>query len=96
MDKTISRTGSKKNKFTTFVCVPPEGTKQVYLAGSFNGWDPQALRMVGNNGTFSKRVGLAAGQHQYKFVVDGVWINDPTAVAQVPNDMGTTNSVVTV
>lgn len=81
---------------TTFVCVPPTQAREVYLAGSFNGWDPHALRMTGHNGRFSRRVDLSEGQHQYKFVVDGEWINDPAAAAQVPNDMGTLNSVVIV
>jgi len=49
----------------------------VYLAGDFNDWTPNALKMkrVGDAWTFN--VHLSVGKHLYKFVVDGHWIKDP-------------------
>mgnify|MGYP006312606987 CR=1 FL=1 len=81
---------------TTFVCEPDVEARQVFLAGDFNNWDPTATRMVKRNGTFRKKMALSAGEHQYKFLVDGKWQTDPAAMAQVPNAMGSTNSIVTV
>lgn len=80
----------------TFVCEPEPGTSRVFLAGDFNDWDPTRTRMVKRNGSFRKKMKLAAGEHQYKFVVDGQWRTDPAAMTQVPNDMGSMNSVVSV
>jgi hypothetical protein len=48
------------------------------------------------DGTFQARVRLSRGEHQYKFVADGVWMDDPEAAARAPNPFGTTNSVVRV
>jgi hypothetical protein len=51
--------------------------KAVFLAGDFNDWTPNALKMkrVGDAWTFN--VHLSVGKHLYKFVVDGHWIKDP-------------------
>lgn len=68
--------------------------KAVYVAGEFNGWDPAVDRMVKRNGGFSKKVRLAPGKHQFKFVVDGEWVADPAAEEQVENAFGSVNSVV--
>jgi 1,4-alpha-glucan branching enzyme len=80
----------------TFLCEPDSEAKRVFLAGDFNGWDPATSRMTKRNGAFRKRMQLDPGEHQYKFVVDGEWQTDPAAMAQVPNNMGSMNSVVTV
>jgi len=80
----------------TFVCGVDGNARQVFLAGDFNNWDPATSRMTRRNGAFRKRMQLEPGEHQYKFIVDGEWQNDPAAMAQVPNDMGSMNSVVHV
>ena len=52
----------------------------VYVAGSFNGWSETANRMTKNaDGVWTATVNnLAAGDYQYKFVVNGTeWILDP-------------------
>lgn len=55
--------------------------RKLFLAGDFNGWDPQAQPMRKSKGRFSATVTLAAGaQHQYRYVTDqGVWLNDTEA-----------------
>jgi 1,4-alpha-glucan branching enzyme len=70
--------------------------KEVYLAGDFNRWDPQADPMVKKDGIFRITRSLAPGEHQYKFVVDGQWCVDPAATSQVPNEAGSMNSVIRV
>ena len=62
---------------------PENGTqvfKGIYLAGSFNDWKPTAHKMSGPNddGWFRTTIRLAAGQYEYKFVIDGTnWKHDP-------------------
>ncbi len=70
--------------------------KEVHLAGSFNGWDPKANRMLKKDGVFRIKLDLAPGEYQYKFVVDGDWHSDPAAAAQALNEYGGVNSVVQV
>ncbi len=82
---------------TAFSCSLKPEAVEVYLAGDFNGWNPQADRMPRNgNGAFEKTVALASGEHQYKFVIDGEWYSDPMATRQVPNEFGSVNSVIRV
>jgi 1,4-alpha-glucan branching enzyme len=81
---------------TVFVCDLSHTAKEVYLVGEFNNWNPRADRMTKTKNGFRRTLQLAPGEYQYKFLVDGQWHNDPSAVRQVPNAYGTTNSVVRV
>jgi hypothetical protein len=66
----------------------------VSWAGEFNGWNTGATPMAKDaKGVWSVVIALPAGEHQYKFVVDGQWITDPENGATA-GDMG--NSVVRV
>ena len=49
----------------------------VYLAGTMNGWSTSATQMTKSGSTFSTTLELSPGMHEYKFVVDGDWYNDP-------------------
>ena len=89
-----AKTSKKRVTFT----VRADAGKAVYLAGSFNAWDPAAKQMkdAKKNGVYSTIVLLAPGTYEYKFVVDGVWQADPECADFVQNDCGTLNSVITV
>ena len=67
--------------------------KNVYLAGSMNGWSDSADAMTYNaeTGYFTITKKLAAGPCEYKFVVDGNWVTDPLNEEQQNG-----NSLVTV
>ena len=71
---------------------------KVFLAGSFNNWDPSATEMADRkgDGVFIASVRLPAGKHEYKFVVDGTWLADSECKASVANAFGTLNSVIEV
>ena len=72
--------------------------KDVMLVGDFTNWQATPLvmdRMKPRSRTFAAAVNLPPGTHQYKFLVDGEWMEDPKAEC-VPNEFGTHNSVVTV
>lgn len=52
---------------------------EVFVAGSFNQWNPRELRMQKKNGIWSLPYVLGAGIYPYKFIVDGKWMLDPSA-----------------
>ena len=74
-------------------CAP--GANDVSLVGSFNGWDAAALPMkkVGDS-TWAVDLELKRGRHEYRFVVDGHWMEDPNASEQTDNPYGSKNSVL--
>jgi len=74
----------------------PEANK-VEVAGSFNGWQPSLtpLRNIGA-GDWRVRLMLRAGEYEYRFVVDGQWVDDPLATQSVANPFGSYNSVLKV
>ena len=75
--------------------VHAEVGSKVFLAGSFNKWDPTAKEMAEKkgDGVYTAALNLPAGDHQYKFVIDGTWCADPECTDWVQNDHGTLNSV---
>jgi len=78
----------------TFSLDRPEA-REVCLCGDFNQWSPTSLRMIrhGTSGHWEKRLTLAPGCYQYKFVVNGEWVHDPKATENVLNNYGSINSV---
>jgi hypothetical protein len=71
--------------------------KQVNVSGNFNNWSPDATPMK-NTGVeeWVVRLMLKSGQYEYRFVVDGRWIEDPQASQHVTNPYGDLNSVLIV
>jgi Glycogen recognition site of AMP-activated protein kinase len=70
----------------TFRYPAPKKGEAVYLAGTFNEWNPKGHRMDGpnNEGMCTTRLTLRSGEHQYKFVIDGErWRSDPGNPRQV-------------
>jgi len=71
--------------------------KKVSLAGSFNNWDIKALTARKDpRGNWSVKVNLKPGKYEYKFFVDGQWVNDPGCRACVSNSYGTQNCIVEI
>ena len=69
-----------------FAYRPPQPAQTVHLAGTFNKWQLQDLRLEGPdlNGRYSLKLKLPRGIHEYKFVVDGAsWRSDPGNADQV-------------
>ena len=59
---------------------PKNAADAVYVAGTFNKWVPNELKMDGPDadGNYSKTVRLKPGSHEYKFVINGkTWKTDP-------------------
>lgn len=88
---------------TSFTCHAP-AARQVFLAGTFNDWDPKATLMVKDaEGHWDVAVALPPGRHEYKLVVDGEWCCEPGCETAyqgcpkcVPNSFGTMNRFVEV
>jgi len=70
----------------------------VHLAGSFNDWDAGRKQMTDKDGSgvYSCMCMLPKGQHEYKYVIDGVWSVDAENPNFSQNSMGTLNSVIVV
>jgi 1,4-alpha-glucan branching enzyme len=69
----------------------------VSVAGEFNSWDPTANPLEKDDaGVFRTTFDIAPGTYEYKFVVDGTWVEDPANPETVPDPYGGKNSVLTV
>lgn len=75
-----------------------DSAEHVYVCGDFNDWQPTSLHMIRNSraGLWEKRLTLAPGHYEYKFLVDGEWVHDSRAKENVRNIHGSLNSVIEV
>jgi hypothetical protein len=92
------RTREERGGTVRFEFTLPSAARAVALVGDFNGWDTDATPMVRGDGagrTWSARVPLEPGRHEYAFVVDGQrWVVDPLAPQVSDAGFGPTNAVV--
>ena len=58
-----------------FVCCGAD--REVQVAGSWNQWTPRDLDLVGHD-TWMLSLSIPPGTFQYKYIIDGVWIHDPS------------------
>lgn len=71
--------------------------KEVYLVGTFNGWEPHRTPMKKlRDGTWTVAVQLTAGRHEYRILADGHWRDDPKASHYERNPFGGRNAVMEV
>jgi 1,4-alpha-glucan branching enzyme len=75
-----------------------ESGATVYVAGTFNNWDPakNPMKEEAGHGRYATNISLPKGRHEYKFVVNGDWQVDPHCSEWVPNGCGSLNSVISV
>ena len=96
MNPTSSNDKSSKQSSIPFTFPSPKA-KEVLLAGDFNNWNPKAMPMhKGADGMWHLNVSLQPGRHEYRFVADGVWQDDPAAQQKTANPLGGENCVKTV
>jgi 5'-AMP-activated protein kinase regulatory beta subunit len=75
----------------------PPVPEEVFIAGTFNDWNPTSHQMTRSEmGEWEATLDLAPGTYEYRFVVDGEWITDPTCEDKIENPHGTHNTVLTV
>ena len=70
--------------------------KRVYVAGSFNDWNPRQLQMTKSSTGWELPLYLAEGTHSYKFVVDGEWRPDEGNPERIPDGHNGYNSVLRI
>ena len=69
----------------------------VLLAADFTSWERFPLDMNRNrDGVWSIAVLLLPGIYTYRFIIDGMWCNDPRAKLYARNPFGTLDAVLEV
>ena len=76
--------------------IQAEPGSNVYIAGSFNAWDPKANKLRKSKDIYTTSIVLEKGRYEYKFVINDVWHVDPNCPEWQPNSMGSINSLLTV
>ena len=76
--------------------VPAEEANEVVVAGSFNNWDNEATKLKKlKNGLFKGTIDLESDTtYEFKYIVDGVWINEEQADAYAWSDYAATENSV--
>jgi 1,4-alpha-glucan branching enzyme len=82
-------------KRVRFELLAKAGT-QVFVAGTFNNWNPKANPLKDNpdSGLFKVTLTIPPGRHEYKFIVNDVWTVNPNCTDSVPNVYGSMNNVI--
>jgi hypothetical protein len=93
---TLNKPARSFKKPTTFTLNTPQATR-VFIAGSFNGWNPLATPLQRDKtGIWKRTLSLEPGRYEYRFVVDDVWWDDPANTMRSCNEFGTQNCIVIV
>lgn len=79
---------------TCFEFIHPNA-REVFLAGSFSDWAPLPMISL-EPGRWVKQLTVPPGRHEYHFVADGEWAEDPTASEFVVKRPGGRNAVLIV
>lgn len=91
MPRNSSKKAGPETKNVRFDLFAPEA-QAVSLAGEFNDWNVNSVPMKRDRqGTWKASVRLKSGRHEYRFWVDGVWQDDPSAQERVANPFGSHN-----
>src|SRR5437868_14836698 len=67
--------------------------QSVAVAGNFNKWNAGKMPLREDGEYWTSKVALPRGRYEYRFVVDGTWMNDPNAMEVAANPFGSINSV---
>lgn len=89
-------TRKEAKKRVTFKLENPSA-REVFLAGSFNAWSPAAKSLKKDaEGIWKATMMLSGGAYEYRFIVDGVWQDDPENPDKSMNEFGSHNSVIKI
>jgi 1,4-alpha-glucan branching enzyme len=92
----IEKEGSKDIKIGVEFKLIASEAKSVTIAGDFNGWNAKKTPMKKNGDVWEAKVELPRGRYEYRFVVDGTWVSDPSAKESTANPFGSNNSVLSL
>jgi chromosome partitioning protein len=70
----------------------------VKIGGDFNNWNPtDDFHMERDEyGVWTKNISLKPGMYQYKFIVDGEWVEDHNNSSHISNAYGGNNSILKI
>jgi len=95
MSKKYSKKTTENQKIT--FSFHANHAKEVILMGDFNEWSPTTHPMeLNGNSTWQKSVMLSPGKYEYKFKVDGQWVEDANNNQSCSNCFGTCNSIIEI
>lgn len=73
-----------------------EDAKKVIVSGTFNRWNEELFRMYKIENGWEIILQLRPNEYEYRFIVDGHWMEDPTNPDKVVNEFGEYNSHINV
>ncbi len=80
-------------RIQTFSFKAPAATS-VQLVGDFTHWQQKPISMQRSaDGIWRATVALMPGKHQYRFLVDGEWRDDPVCSLRVANPYGSLDAI---
>jgi len=91
----MARLSTKDMKRVNF-SIKLEANNEVYVAGTFNKWNPRKHRLKYRDGCYSTSIRLESGRHEYKFVINDAWCVDNECPELAPDGHGGMNSIVGV
>lgn len=86
---------SKAKKRVTFSFHSPDA-KEVFIAGTFNGWNPRKDPFKKYPTGWKAVKYLSPGAYEYRIVADGTWVDDPSCSNHRSNQFGGENCVLDV
>ena len=87
--------GTGKKRVTFSVYAPH--AREVAVAGTFNEWDPARRPLKREpDGNWKVAFYLHPGRYEYRFVVDGIWTDDPCCTTRCWNRYGGENCILEV
>lgn len=73
-----------------------KGYDEVKIKGEMNSWNSNVTTVMKKEGKWIAEMMLNPGKYQYKYIVDGIEINDPSNQDSVSNGIGGFNSVLSI
>ena len=73
-----------------------ENAKNVIVAGSFNKWNENLFKMTKVEDGWELTLKIRPGEYQYRFIVDGKWIEDPNNPNKIENEYHQYNSLINI
>ena len=70
--------------------------KKIIVAGSFNKWNEQLFKMKKTKDGWELTLQIKPGVYQYRFIVDGQWMEDPHNPHKTENEFDEYNSVIDI
>ncbi|MEH6537288.1 MAG: hypothetical protein V7719_12900 [Psychroserpens sp.] len=73
-----------------------EDAKRIIVSGSFNRWNEDDFKMYKVENGWELKLDIKPGEYEYRFIVDGYWIEDPSNPSKNTNEFDEYNSYINV